>query len=109
MKVEDLIEKLKEFDQEMPVAFDRIMVEVKLVEWEGHLVILPEGKAVLAKRFGPGRSDETDVHTEHCCWFCGCKYHDSECTVARGILKQSFEHLQTSVCYDMKPGYYDNW
>jgi hypothetical protein len=41
-----------------------------------------------------------DVHTEHCCSECGCKYNDHDCTVATGKKKPSFEHKNTSICYD---------
>lgn len=51
---------------------------------------------------------QTDVHTEHCCKEHGCKYGDAECTVTTGKKPQSFECLETSVCYDQKPGYYDD-
>ena len=30
-----------------------------------------------------------DVHTEHCCIDCGCKYGEPDCTVVTGILKAS--------------------
>lgn len=32
----------------------------------------------------------TDVHTEHCCIFHGCKYGYDDCTVVTKIKKQSF-------------------
>jgi len=32
----------------------------------------------------------TDVHTEHCCARCGCKYGDEDCTVVTGKLIQSY-------------------
>ncbi len=32
----------------------------------------------------------TDVHTEHCYNKCGCKYHDSNCTVKLGIKKSNY-------------------
>lgn len=31
----------------------------------------------------------TDVHTEHCCKWCGCKYQEEDCTVVTGVLKSS--------------------
>ena len=31
-----------------------------------------------------------DVHTEHCCVFCGCKYGDEYCTVTMRMNTQSF-------------------
>ena len=46
-----------------------------------------------------------DVHTEHCCKRCGCKYSSSDCTVVRGKLAQSYKHFHTSVCYEMHPDY----
>lgn len=49
---------------------------------------------------------KTDVHTEHCCKKCGCKYSNSDCTVVCGVLKQSFKHFHTSVCYEMHPDYH---
>lgn len=30
-----------------------------------------------------------DVHTEHCCYWHGCKYNDEKCTVVSGDLDQS--------------------
>lgn len=30
-----------------------------------------------------------DVHTEHCCSLCGCKYGDTDCPVVTGQKKQS--------------------
>jgi hypothetical protein len=53
-----------------------------------------------------------DIHTEHCCKECGCKYgEDVEeespfsdetfigCSVVSGDLKQSYQCGKTSVCY----------
>ena len=40
-----------------------------------------------------------DVHTEHCCHKCGCKYgNDEECSVACGRKQQSFICGKTSTC-----------
>ena len=36
------------------------------------------------------KSDDRDVHTEHCCATHGCKYNDSDCPVTTGRKKQSF-------------------
>lgn len=33
-----------------------------------------------------------DVHTEHCCLTCGCKYGNENCTVTTSKKKQSFPH-----------------
>jgi len=30
-----------------------------------------------------------DVHTEHCCFLCGCEYGGDHCPVAAGLKKQS--------------------
>ena len=32
----------------------------------------------------------TDVHTEHCCVYHGCKYSNKDCTVELKLKKQSF-------------------
>lgn len=110
IEVEELIKKLEEFWEDWPVAvsYNGELLEPKIEEAEGYILISPGERAVASRRFGPGRDDKKDVHTEHCCYFCTCKYGDSNCTVRKGKLKQSHEHLNTSVCYDMKPGY-DNW
>lgn len=50
---------------------------------------------------------DTDVHTEHCCKNHWCKYSDSDCSVMTGAKKQSYKCFETSVCYDCKPGYWD--
>lgn len=55
---------------------------------------------------------EKDVHTEHCCASCGCKYGDDSpeinmedggfsygCSVFSGVKKQSYPCGKTSVCY----------
>jgi hypothetical protein len=47
----------------------------------------------------PEPEDRKDVHTEHCCRECCCKYGDPGCTVRRGEKRQSFQCGQTSVCY----------
>ena len=41
---------------------------------------------------------EKDVHTEHCCAYCGCKYRDDNCTVVKGPKLQSFRCGETSAC-----------
>lgn len=33
-----------------------------------------------------------DVHTEHCCLTCGCKYGDDNCSVVTERKKQSYPH-----------------
>lgn len=33
---------------------------------------------------------KTNVHTEHCCKNCGCKYGDEDCPVVNGGMKQSY-------------------
>lgn len=33
---------------------------------------------------------EKDVHTEHCCTRCGCKYGDEDCSVLLGKQKQTY-------------------
>jgi len=38
-----------------------------------------------------------DVHTEHCCRKCGCKYGNDDCTVATGIKKASYSCKECSV------------
>lgn len=43
--------------------------------------------------------EEKDVHTEHCCKNCGCKYgEDEDCSVVRGTKKQSFKCGILKVC-----------
>lgn len=60
-----------------------------------------------------------DVHTEHCCYEHGCKYgEDNTCTVALGLMKQSFpcevceyeeEFVETLTHLKVKkPGYHIN-
>lgn len=112
MNVGELIEELKRFDPAVQVAvwYEDNYLELELVDHDqGFLLISPGEKSVEGQKYGPGRDDKKDVHTEHCCYFCCCKYDDSECTVRKGKLKQSFEHLNTSVCHDRKPGFYDDW
>lgn len=111
MQAIEFIEYLQARQKTTPVAisFNGELVEPKLSDDSQNIIITAGSNAIASRRFGPGRDDETDVHTEHCCYFCGCKYGNNDCTVKRGCLKQSFEHLNTSVCYDMKPGYYDGW
>ncbi len=53
---------------------------------------------------------EKDVHTEHCCIVCGCKYGEDqpievpdseqfiECTVVSGLRKQRCPHGEMSIC-----------
>ena len=43
-----------------------------------------------------------DVHTEHCCKHCGCKYGNeySGCSVYSGSLEQSFKCGDNQVCND---------
>jgi len=45
---------------------------------------------------GPGKQlremlkeEDKDVHTEHCCVACGCKYGEKNCPVVLGDKKQS--------------------
>lgn len=37
----------------------------------------------------PPKEYKKDVHTEHCCLTCGCKYGDSDCTVTTCLKPQS--------------------
>lgn len=47
-------------------------------------------------------NNKTDVHTEHCCKQCHCKYgKDNYCTVMTGELEQSYKHKNTNVCWDL--------
>lgn len=39
-----------------------------------------------------------DVHTEHCCQNCGCKYGEKDCTVVTGQKIQSFPCGKQGVC-----------
>ena len=39
-----------------------------------------------------------DVHTEHCCKTCGCKYGDRDCHVVSGFKKQSHKCGSNTVC-----------
>lgn len=43
------------------------------------------------------KSDEKDVHTEHCCVEHGCKYGDDDCPVENGVQEQSYP------CQDCNP------
>ena len=53
------------------------------------------------------KEEKKDVHTEHCCALCGCKYGEDReeydgfkgCSVVNGAKKQSFPCGSTSVCY----------
>ncbi len=38
------------------------------------------------------KETKTDVHTEHCCLTCGCKYGDKKCSVTTLKRKQSYSH-----------------
>lgn len=42
------------------------------------------------KEFDSKNDLKHDVHTEHCCVNCGCKYGDADCTVKTKKLEQSF-------------------
>lgn len=52
------------------------------------------------------QSEYRDVHTEHCCINCGCKYGEDrpdsdgaiECTVVSGRQPQSYPCGKTCVC-----------
>jgi hypothetical protein len=46
-------------------------------------------KEVIKEIIGSGQEKYKDVHTEHCCKIHGCKYGDSDCSVAMGTKKQS--------------------
>lgn len=35
-------------------------------------------------------ANQTDVHTRHCCKYCGCKYGEDDCSVVTGHLEQEF-------------------
>lgn len=61
---------------------------------ESGLRNLSKSKKVLKKL-----SDKnTDVHTEHCCKDCGCKYNDEDCTVVTGLKPQTFKCGTLEVC-----------
>lgn len=40
--------------------------------------------------FLPEPKENRDVHTEHCCFYHGCKYNNPECPVELGTKKQSY-------------------
>ena len=42
--------------------------------------------------------DKEDVHTEHCCRRCGCRYGSLVCTVVNGVRKQSYGCGETNEC-----------
>ncbi len=58
-----------------------------MVRWGKDDSVLSEqaGEPILRKDGEP-----SDVHTEHCCVACGCKYDDDNCSVVTGKLKQSY-------------------
>ena len=41
---------------------------------------------------------ETDVHTEHCCLTCGCKYASKNCSVVTEKKVQSYPHYGDERC-----------
>ena len=41
------------------------------------------------------KQKDRDVHTEHCCYFCGCKYNDDNCPVVKG------KKIQSGPCENM--------
>lgn len=89
----------------------RLIDEIKSVEEYYELRNLLEKKFIALMQEGIDLNDGTDcdVHTGHCCVVHGCKYNDPNCSVETGSKKQSYKCLETSVCYDLKPGYYDNY
>lgn len=44
------------------------------------------------------RQTNKDVHTEHCCSNCGCKYGEETCSVKGGFKTQSFECGELGIC-----------
>lgn len=69
------------------------LIHKRLAAFDVTIFTLPS-KEISKKSDAPPR----DVHTEHCCVVCGCKYGDQDCTVTNKLKKQSFECGQLTVC-----------
>ena len=54
-----------------------------------HTKLSLETSTFASAREEPDRNK--DVHTEHCCYNCGCKYGDEFCSVTTGRKGQSYE------------------
>lgn len=74
-------------DNELPYPDNKGINDFnRLLQWE------VAAKAERISEFVTDAVDQSkDVHTEHCCATCGCKYGNEECTVATGLLDQSYE------------------
>ena len=82
-------------------VYETTIVEAPLAT-EARELVLPEEKETDDLSFysveNLSVSDkETDVHTEHCCLSCGCKYSNKDCTVMIEQRKQSYPHSDN--CY----------
>ena len=111
MNIQELISILTSVSSntEVAIEIDGLHYALECEEIDGKLHFISGHSPPRDMKFGPGKDNEKDVHTEHCCYFCGCKYMDENCTVKNGILRQSRSHFETSVCYDLKPGYYPDF
>lgn len=52
------------------------------------------------------KDEPKDVHTEHCCAVCGCKYFDENCSVVTGKLKQTYSCGDLEQCGGFKDYFY---
>lgn len=59
------------------------------------------------EKVNPEPEERKDVHTEHCCKECGCKYGDDYCPVATGSKRQSYAHNEGAFCGENYSSYAD--
>lgn len=80
--------KVYMFEKRMEIPFMETLIEEEETTTEAQL-------DVQVGKLPPG---QIDVHTEHCCKNCGCKYGDSDCSVRTGRSSQSFPCGKANTC-----------
>ena len=97
------------FTREMKKGFSpreiaHILVNVIGVTESG-MVLLPEREKDIRPSISDAASRVNDVHTQHCCTICGCKYgydtlyDENRCSVTNG------SKLQNNLCENCFPDY----
>jgi len=84
-------------------ALKTVGVDTALPGYEACVERLEQAIKVIESKVVSVPDDTKDVHTEHCCKNCGCKYGDDRtggCSVRSEHRKQSFKCGQTGVCGD---------
>lgn len=85
-----LIDSYQDSIDNMPDPMKKLFIEQKKAH-DQRLAELTKPPVVEITEYETETKSNKDVHTEHCCKLCGCKYGKDDCPVETGVKKQSYE------------------